>query len=391
MAGKKRKSGMRGKIIYTLVLLLFAALLTVTAITWLSRVQDYAEQYELSRPTHTLDSYLENVNRELWSDGIAQAVAGIEHEAQTDEEIKAFIQNKLSSGITAVRKAGAAADASTIIYSLRCGGNEVGTLTLTEDSSYEGKVDFEKMPWPLVSRFLPGMLEWGIKPWKVSGESYYFDNIYNVVEVTVPSDYTVQLNGVTLGPEYIVEEGIHYDLYEEYYKYWDYLPTKVKYRFDHAIGDIEPTILDENGEVYVIDPDMGDSQFVAPPSEEFVERCTDFAIPFTQAYLTYVSGAGDTGVNYAALKPYLMPGQDLEKRMLDAQDGLGWAHTSSIYNIDVAVNSVLELTDGYSVVDITGTSNTFYYGKGELENISNIKLMVFDDGDRLWAESLELY
>ena len=117
----------------------------------------------------------------------------------------------------------------------------------------------------------------------------------------------------------------------------------------------------------------------------------DFAVPFTKAYLTYVSGAGDPGVNLNALKPYLMEGQDLEKRMKDAMDGLSWAHTSSIYNIDVIVNSVLELTDGYSVIDVTGNSNTYYYGKGELENSSNMKIMVYDDGERLWAESMELY
>ena len=391
MAGTKRRSGIRGKIIYTLILLLFAAALVLVSVTWLGRFRDYAEQYELSRPVHTLDAYLEAVNRDRWSDGIAEAVSQIEHEAQSDEEIKAFIQGKLASGITAVRKAGSAADAGTLTYSLRCSGGEVGTLTLVEDAGYRGKVDLDEMPWPLVSKFLPGMLEWGLKPWLVSSESYYFDNIYNVVEVTVPSDYVVQLNGITLGPEYIVEEGIHLDVYEDYYKYWDYLPTKVKYRFDHAIGDIQPTILDGYGNPFTIDPEAGDSQFIVPPSEEFVERCVDFAIPFTKAYLTYVSGAGDPGVNLNALKPYLMEGQDLEKRMKDAMDGLSWAHTSSIYNIDVIVNSVLELTDGYSVIDVTGNSNTYYYGKGELENSSNMKIMVYDDGERLWAESMELY
>ena len=391
MAGKKRRAGTRGKIIYTLILLLFGFVLALTAVTWLGRFSDYAEQYELSRPVHTLNAYLEAVNRDLWSDGIARAVGQIEHEAQSDEEVKAFIQDKLSAGITAVRKAGTAGDSSALTYSMRCAGSEIGTITLTEDESYRGKVDFHKMPWPLVRRFLPGILEWGLKPWQVSSESYYFDNIYNVIEVTVPSEYAVQFNGVTLGPEYIVEEGIHYDVYEEYYKYWDYLPTKVKYRFDHAIGNIEPVILDEYGSVVTIDPEAGDSQFIYPASEEFVERCVDFAVPFTKAYLTYVSGAGDPGVNLNALKPYLMPGQDLEKRMYDAMDGLSWAHTSSIYNMDVTVNDVLELVDGYSVIDVTGTSNTYYYGKGELENASNIKLMVYDDGERLWAESLELY
>ena len=114
MAGTKRRSGIRGKIIYTLILLLFAAALVLVSVTWLGRFRDYAEQYELSRPAHTLNAYLEAVNRDHWSDGIAAAVSRIEHEAQSDEEIKAFIQGKLASGITAVRKAGSAADAGTM-------------------------------------------------------------------------------------------------------------------------------------------------------------------------------------------------------------------------------------------------------------------------------------
>ena len=104
MAGTKRRSGIRGKIIYTLILLLFAAALVLVSVTWLGRFRDYAEQYELSRPVHTLDAYLEAVNRDRWSDGIAEAVSQIEHEAQSDEEIKASIQGKLASGITAMAR-----------------------------------------------------------------------------------------------------------------------------------------------------------------------------------------------------------------------------------------------------------------------------------------------
>ncbi len=392
MAGNKNsRSRLGGKIVYTLALLLFGAILALTALKWLERVNDYAEQYELSRPANTIDAYMETLNRDLWNDGIARAVAAMPHEAQSDEEIKAFVQGKLSSGVTAVRKAGSAADSSTIHYSLRCNGAEIGEVTLVEDSSYQGKVDFDQMPWPLVSKFLPSMLEWGIKPWKVSGDSFHFDDLYNVIEITVPSDYTVLVNGTALGEEYIAETGIHYDVYEEYYKYWDYLPKKVKYRFDHAIGEIKPVVLDAYGNEVEIDPNAGDIQFIAPVEGEELQRFMDFMAAFTERYLVYTSGVKDNGLHLNELKPYLLPGADLEKRMKDAMDGLSWAHTVSISIEDYQFNNVLILTDGYSVCDVSATAKTFTYGKGEEYRTTNLKVIVFDNGNKILAESLELY
>lgn len=357
-------------------------LIALAALYALKMVWDYAEEYEMSRPSHTLDSYLETLNRERWSEGIEQAVAAMPHETQSDEEIKGFVQEKLAAGVTAVRKSGNA-DGSSITYSLRCNGGEIGTVTLTEDESYRGKIDTTQKPWSL--------LPWRIQPWKVTDESFNFDALYSAVEVVVPSEYTVWINGTQLGEEYITERGIHYDIYEEYYQYWDYLPTKVKYRFDHVIGEVDMQIRDADGNEVVIDEAQGDSQFVEPTPEDFYNRCVEFAVPFTKAYLTYISGVPDSGVHLAELRPYLMKGQDLEKRMQDALDGLSWAHTSSIHVDSVDINDVLVLVDGYSVVDITAVAGTYYYGKGELSDTNNIKLMVYDDGQKLWAESLELY
>ena len=140
-----------------------------------------------------------------------------------------------------------------------------------------------------------------------------------------------------------------------------------------------------------MDENEGDSQFVEPASAETVERYTDFVVPFTRAYLTYISGVPDSGIHLAELRPYLMKDQDLERRMVDALDGLSWAHTTSIHVDSVDVNSVLELVDGFTVVDVTAVAGTYYYGKGELSDTSNIRVMVYDDGQKLWAESLELY
>lgn len=377
--GKRRK---RGRVVYTLFLFLYMFLIALAALYALKMVWDYAEEYEFSRSSHTLDAYLETLNRERWSDGIQQAVDAMPHETQSNDEIKSFVQEKLSAGVTAVRKGGSN-DGSSITYSLRCNGGEIGTVTIVEDESYRGKIDTTQKPWSL--------LPWRIKPWKVAGESFNFDSLYSAVEIVVPSEYSVWINGTRLGEEYITETDIHYDFFEEYYKYWDYLPTKVRYRYDHVIGQAVPEVRDEAGNTVHIDESAGDSQFLPTTPEDFYQRCVEFAVPFTKAYLTYISGVPDSMTHLQELKPYLMKGQDLERRMNDALDGLSWAHTSSIHVDSVDVNSVLVLVEGYSVVDITAVAGTYYYGKGELSDTSNIKLMVYDDGERLWAESLELY
>ncbi len=156
MAGK-RKLGAR---IYTFFLVLYGLAIIAAACYGLLMVWTYAEEYEYTRPHHALDAYLEQINRDHWSDGMAEAVAAMPHETQTDEEIKAFIQDKLSAGITAVRKGGSA---ESSIYSLRCGGREIGTVTIDEDTSYRSRIDTTQKPWSL--------LQWRLYPWKVAGES----------------------------------------------------------------------------------------------------------------------------------------------------------------------------------------------------------------------------
>ncbi|MDO4991067.1 MAG: hypothetical protein Q4E45_11230 [Eubacteriales bacterium] len=375
---RKRKLGAR---IYAFFLILYGLLIIAAACYGLLMVWTYAEEYEYTRPYHALDGYLEKINRDRWSDGMAEAVAAMPHETQTDEEIKAFIQDKLSSGITAVRKGGSA---ESSIYSLRCNGREIGTVTIDEDTSYRSRIDTTQKPWSL--------LQWRLYPWKVAGESFDFNALYNSMEVTVPKDYQVLINGVKLGSEYIVQEGIHYDNYQkEYYEYWVGMPTKVTYRFDHIIGEAKMEIRDADGNPVTIDPNRGDEQFTKYESGENFDRYAEFVVPFTTAYLSYISGAGDSGIRLAELKNYMYPDGTLWNRMQDALDGLGWAHTSYINVKDVTVNSVLTLANGFTEVDVTSTADTYYYGKGELSNTSSMRVLVYDDGERLYAEDVQLY
>ena len=384
MAGKRRRWGILGKLLYTLILLAYMLAIAFVGYTWLTRVYDYAEQYELSRPAKAVDAYLETLNRDRWNDGIARAVAAMPHEAQSDEEIKAFVQDRLSSGITAVRKSGVT-DTDRVSYSLRCDGREIGSMSIAEDQGYRGKVNLDELPWTLVSRFLPGILEWGLKPWVVVEDSFDFTNLYSSVEITVPSTYTVSINGTVLGPEYIIEDGIHYDIYDKYYYDLPNLPTKVTYRFENAIGKVEPEIRDEEGNIVVLDKTLGDAQFIKPVDAETRQRLEAFMQPFTDKYLAFRSGAGDSGLALAALKEYIIPNSDIYRRAEDAMDGMSWAHTTSYKMTDFRLNYVLPLVNGVYICDVTATTNTYTYGKGEVEDVLNLSVIVCDFGGAIYA------
>ena len=380
----KRRRGLLGKIIYTLLLLAYMAAISYVGFTWLTRVNDYAEQYELARPAKAVDAYLQTLNRDRWNDGIARAVQNMPHEAQSDEEIKAFVQSKLESGVTAVRKSGIAENGGQT-YSLRCSNREIGSMTIMEDQSYRGKVNLNEMPWTLVSKVLPGILEWGLKPWVVTQDEFDFTNLYNSLEITVPSTYSVHINGVPLDESYITQRDIHYDIYENYYYDLPMLPTKVTYRYDNAIGEVQAQIFDEDGNPVTIDETRGDVQFIKPVYEGTRERLMALMEPFTEKYLIFRSGATDSLTALNNLKPYIVPGSDIDKRAQNALDGLSWAHASSFKMVDYEFRGILPLANNCYVCNVTATTQTYTYGKGEVTDVMDLSVICYDNGDMTLA------
>ena len=208
MMEKKKKSGL----CYFLFLLVYILIVLGVISFFLTKVWGFAEEYEASRPVHTMDAYVEDLNKNLWNDQVAQAIADMPHEFQSDEECAQVVKNMLSAGITYVRAA-SSGSANTINYALRCGDKVIGKVSLAEDSSKADQV------------------EYGMLPWIVSSEEFDFTGLYSSVEVTVPKSYTVKLNGNVLGSEYIIEDNIQFDLLKDYYSAYPKLPVMVTYRF----------------------------------------------------------------------------------------------------------------------------------------------------------------
>ena len=196
----------------------------------------------------------------------------------------------------------------------------------------------------------------------------------------MPSTYSVSINGMPLGSEYIVEEGIHYDVYEKYYNDLPTLPTKVTYRFDNAIGTLTPEVRDEEGNIVEVDPAKGDYQFLKPIDPEIRGRLMELMEPFTERYLIFRSGATDSLTALNNLRPYIIPGSDIDNRAQAALDGLSWAHTSSVKITDYTFNTVLPLVNGFYVCYVTAVADTFTAGKGETTDVIDLSVIVYDDG-----------
>ena len=356
MMEKKKKSGR----FYFLFLLVYILIVLGVIAFFMTKVWGFAEEYEAARPAHTMDAYVEDLNQNLWNDQVAQAIADMPHEVQSDEECAQVVKDMLSAGISYARTA-STDSADSINYALRCGDKVIGKVTLIEDSS------------------LADQVQYGMLPWIVSGAEFDFSGLYSSVEVTVPKSYTVMLNGTTLGSEYIIEDDIQFDLLKDYYSSYPKLPVMVTYRYEHIIGELDPVILDDHGNEVLIDESRGQEQFLNNCSDAELAKLTDFTERFAERYQSYNAGIGDdpATVYVNRLAGYIMPGSDLEFRMKAAQDGLGWAHTNSI-NIEYTIlNSAVSFGEGVYLCDYSSAFTTKgINGTQDFEN--NIKMIVID-------------
>lgn len=357
----KKKKRKIGTAVYWTFLCLYTLVLCAAVCFGLSKVWKYAEEYEASRPNKAIDAYIEELNENFWNSSMSDTIADMEHEVQTDSECKEFVQGLLDGGISYARTT--CNDPKKLAYNLKCDNGVIGKVIISEDESYKDKVEF------------------GMIPWKIDSDEFDFNGLYSSVTVTVPADYSVALNGVTLGSQYIVEEGIHMDLLDAYYADYPNLPTKVTYKFDHIIGKLEPVIYNAAGEETVIDEAKGDSQYITFADEVTVSKLTEFVEKFEQCFRKYSSGVGSIQLNYEALLGYIIKGGDIDTRLLAAQDGLAWSHTNAVQVESTVINNVIQLDSTTWIVNET-TKVTAYGPQTETsENEMELVIVEKDPGD----------
>lgn len=344
---KRKKRRSHG---YTIFLVIYIAGVLFGAYKVLEKLWIMAEEYENSRPTPVIEEYVSNLSENLES-SLAGTIAAMDHPMQTDEECIAVAKEMIESGITYKRQ-GSTNDGRSVTYSLNCANGTFGKVEMHKDPSKlpADLVTFDKLAW---------FTEEELTPWTIGESEFYFDGLYSSIRVTVPETYPVMINGHRLGPEYIVEDNIHYNVLEKYYNDYSGLPVKVTYSFDKIIGNMEPVIYDDEGNVAVIDSEQDDSQFIKPCSDTEKERLGSFCENFLKHYVGYTSGAYKKEVEYGYghLRPYIKGGSDIDTRMIAAQDGIYYAHSPATMTSAWMTNAI-RLTDGVYICDVGYAANS---------------------------------
>lgn len=369
----------RSKIIYWTLLILYTAGLLAASVFALKTVWDFAERYEESMPDDVIDNYISTLGGDLWAQGLSDTMAAMPHPFQTDEECRDVVMEILNGDIYHVR--GISDEDDVDVYSLRCKGSSFGSVYLIKD-------DTKKATFEVLGRELE--LPWDLRPWKVYKQEFDLSGLYTSVQVTIPSTFSVSVNGVTLGEEHIVERDIQFDSLKDYYSVNPSLPTKCTYRADNIIGQITPVIYDEAGNEFTVDSSRDDSQFIKSCNEQELVYLNEFCAKFTELYLRFSSGimGANSHNGYYNLTNYIVAGGDLDSRLKNALDGLSWAHTNGYRQDSYQLTGAIDLGGGYYVCDVVAETTAITSANGEVHDVNNLKIIVVYSNGELRALSL---
>lgn len=326
---KKKRSG-AGTVIYVVILVLWILFLAACGMYVLKQIWDYASVYDQTEVAPVIENYFEKLEKDAWSDGMDDLVHNMEHPTQTDAEVKELIQNKLREGKLSYRVKPGYTRSDSITYNLYCNSDVIGEVVVRHDTTHN-LVENINLPSVVVGAL--AKMGVAIQPelytWRVAEESFDFDDLglYSSVRITVPETYRVEVNGTTLGDEYIIERGIEYDVLHYFYYEYEGLPTKVTYKLDNSMGDAQVVIYDQNGNVTTIDSNKSDAQFLPHVDEATKNSLADFVNNFANMFLQMRSNTLEPMYAYSQLLPYIKEGTDLDNRLKQSMIDT-WSHNS---------------------------------------------------------------
>ena len=316
--------------IYVVILILWILFLCACGLYVLNEVWEYASVYDQTQIDPVIEDYFNRLQTNMWTDGMDVLVRTMPHPTKTDAEVKELIQTTLRQNPLSYAVKPGFARSDSVTYNILSGANIIGEVILTHDTTVNLVKDID-----LPSAVVGVLAKMGVAiqpelyPWKVAGESYDFAELglYSSVRVTVPENYRVEVDGVTLGPEYIIETGIKYDNLTNLYYEYEGLPTKVTYKLEDSMGDSNVVIYDENGSVFEIDENESDAQFMKQLDEATRLSYTDFINGFADKFLLMRSNTIEPMYAYSQLQPYIKQGTDMDNRLQQSMIDT-WSHNS---------------------------------------------------------------
>lgn len=348
-------------LIYALVFLII-----VTGGLWF--LWDFMEAYEQSRPVNAIKSYVDHLTPEDLAEGSGALLDTLDSNIQSPEESRQIIRDA-STGAFSYAKKSAESSETRQVYVLRCGRQVVGQFAISA-----GEAD-----------------KYGFRIWEVTEESFDLSHLMGEsISITVPSDFTVSVNGFPLDSSYITEQDIPYSALEEFYG--DYpLPTMVTYTADSFLGSYSMEVTDRNGKPVEITGETDFNSLLPACTDKELEEIDALMQEFLAKYVAFTgSSSGTAGGNYNRLVRYLVPDGTLANRLYTAIGGLYYAQSLRDTIKQTQVNQYADLGDGRYYCDITYVVETVGK-KGPVEMTYNLKVIMLVTDVGLRVEGMTRY
>lgn len=359
---KKTGAALRGiggvMLLYALVF--FALLLGAIRPLW-----QYLAAYEDSGANKAMDRYVQSFDeahiRAVSEGFFAQLDLGLQDEEQAFREVARSMSGPLH-------------------YALKGADELHATYAVRSDTRSLGSVKLCKEPDPA----------FGFSPWQIESESFDFSWLLGSDEITVPDDWTVYCNGTQLDESYRVGEKQPYEMLADFYGDSRFqLPYRVSYRVENVVGEAPFTMTDRNGNGVGRPENYSEAELLANCSEQEQEQIKKLLDDFLPRYIRCLSNSnGNAYDNYKALKPYVVAGSDIDRRVIDNMEGQTWAQSRGDTVEEREDHLLMKLGNGYYLADISYLLDTVGH-QGHVKSLNNARILMSwtDEGPR----AIEIY
>ena len=333
----------------------------------------YMDAYEASRPHTAVNAYMDSLTTDKILENSKDILEQVDLRLQNEDYCLGYLRDALKGEITYARKASACTETEQT-YVLRRGNQVIGSFVIATTPADR----------------------YGFTPWALREEN--FDLAYlmsgETLSVTVPSGFSVFVNGVELDESYISEENTrHYEVLEDFYGSYD-LPELLMqtYQAGPFLGE-PPTleILDRDGQPFVMDENFDENVLISVKDEEEIRNLDEFTSDFLKSYVQFAGCANrNPEGNLKKILTYVVPESNLAQRMKKALDGLDFAQSRGDQLKDILIKHYIALPEGRWLLDVTYKVETMGR-QGLYESTTNMKIMLVEIEGKLLVEAMTSY
>lgn len=346
-------------------LLVYIGVFLLAALTALSVLYCFLRAYEQSRPENTVKEYIQSLAIKCDGEAAENTLAELDTNIRPAEESISILKDELKN--LSFRKDSVASTHDELIYNLYSGDRLIGSLKLENSDRHS----------------------FGLRFWELAEEKLDYSKFFNSVSMTLPSDFSLSVNGQELGEKYITQKDIEYNTLSGFYPHYNDLPTLVLYESGKFLGDADITVKDGSGN-QVDTSELNETRFLSNCDEDTVARISQFADEFISRYVFFCANTNQNEyANHDYLKELVKPDSPLTDRMYNAFWAFGY---STVYSCDIVSRNINLVSDlgGRYLVDYSYTTETVA-SAGPVQEDSNVRFLVSDNDGTLLAEAIFNY